>query len=598
MNRVKAAAVIAALADAACGQPGAETMVDKRLYDSPFGDNVLLFDPGMDMAAIQTTLDALSKQQEKDEFSKNRYALLFKPGEYDLNVTVDYYMHAAGLGQVPSDVTINGAVQSISSSFNKRVTIMFWRAAENILVNPVNAARPVYWAVSQAAAFRRMHIRGDLQFDLGSWGSGGFLANSIVDGQAGLTTGQQWFTRNSEVGHWRGGIWNRTFVGTVGTPDENWPETPNTVIDRTPVVRDKPFLVIDESGNFSVFVPALERSSKGVTWKEGNEAGKHIPIDDFHIAIAGEDTAASINAALDAGKHLLLTPGIYTLDASIRVTRPDTVVLGIGLATLKPATGQPAFETADVSGVVVAGLMVDAGLENSPVLIRIGDPGSDQDHSANPTSLHDIFCRVGGAISGKADVCLEINSDDVIVDHAWLWRADHGAGAKWTVNRSKHGLIVNGDDVTIYGLFNEHFQEYQTVWNGERGRVYFYQSEIPYDPPSQEEWMNGDTKGFASYKVADDVQSHQAYGLGIYSFFGVHQQRDPKARVTSAIEAPDREGVNITHVTTFAGRSGGIDHPINLLGEATNVEEVKFFDGLNPLSPTAALADSKASQSE
>ncbi len=573
-------------------------MVDARPYDSPFGDNVLLFDPSMDTAAIRRTLDALHRQQAKDEFSENRYALLFKPGEYDLDVTIDYYMHAAGLGQVPSDVTINGAVQSISSSSNKRVTIMFWRAAENFLVNPVDAAEPVYWAVSQAAPYRRMHVKGDLQFDLGSWGSGGFLANSIVDGQAGLTTGQQWFTRNSEVGLWRGGNWNRTFVGTVGTPDDDWPDTPITVIDRTPVVRDKPFLVVDESGNFTVFVPALEQSTRGVTWKDGNEAGKNISIDDFHIAVAGEDTAASINASLDAGKHLLLTPGIYPLDAPIRVNRPNTVVLGIGLATLVPEKGQIAFETADVSGVVVAGLMIDAGLENSPALIRIGDPGSDQDHSDNPTSLHDIFCRVGGAIPGKADVCLEINSNDVIIDHAWLWRADHGAGAKWTVNRSKHGLVVNGDDVTIYGLFNEHFQEYQTVWNGERGRVYFYQSEIPYDPPSQEEWMNGDTKGFASYKVADDVQSHQAYGLGIYSFFGVHQQRDPKARVTSAIEAPDRDGVNITHVTTFAGRFGGIDHPVNLLGEATNVEEVKFFDGLNPLGSTRALAKPEAFQSE
>ena len=591
MIRFTATAVTAALAVSACGHPGEELMVNTRPYDSPFGDNVLLFDPDMDMTVIQNTLDSLHRQQERDEFSKNRYALLFKPGEYSLDVTIDYYMHAAGLGQVPSDVTINGTVQSISSSVNNRVTIMFWRAAENFLVNPNDPAEPIYWAVSQAAPYRRMHVKGDLQFDLGSWASGGFLANSIVDGQAGLTTGQQWFARNSEFGSWRGGNWNRTFVGSVGTPEQDWPVTPVTVVDRTPVVRDKPFLVIDESDNFSVFVPAIERSTKGVTWKDGDEAGKHIPLRDFHIAFPGEDTAATMNAALDRGKHLLLTPGIYELDAPVHVSRADNVVLGIGLATLVPLTGDTAFVTADVSGVVVAGLMVDAGLENSPVLIRIGDPGSDSDHSDNPTSLHDIFCRVGGALSGSADTCLEINSDDVIVDHTWLWRADHGAGAKWTVNRSKHGLVVNGDDVTIYGLFNEHFQEYQTVWNGERGRVYFYQSEIPYDPPNQQSWMNGETKGFASYKVADNVQSHEAYGLGIYSFFHPHQQNDPGIRITSAVEAPDRDGISITHVTTFAGRSGGIDHPINLLGEATNVGEVRFFDGLNPVELKTGARD-------
>jgi hypothetical protein len=44
-------------------------------------------------------------------------------------------------------------------------------------------------------------------------------------------------------------------------------------------------------------------------------------------------------------------------------------------------------------------------------------------------------------------------------------------------------------------------------------------------------------------------------------------------------------------VTTFAGRSGGIDHPINLLGEATNVGEVGFYDGLNPVEPITASHD-------
>ena len=588
MSKFTACAVIAALAVAAFGHPVEKTAVNTRPYVSPFGDNVMLFDPGMDMTEVQNTLDTLHRQQERDEFSKNRYALLFKPGEYDLDVTIDYYVQAAGLGQVPSDVTVNGTVQSISSTVNNRVTIMFWRAAENFLVKPKEPAKPVYWAVSQAAPYRRMHVKGDLQFDLGSWASGGFLANSIVDGQAGLTTGQQWFTRNSEFGSWRGGNWNRTFVGSVGTPEQDWPVTPVTVVERTPVVRDKPFLVIDESDNFSVFVPAIERSTKGVTWKEGDEAGRHIPLSNFHIAIPGKDTTATMNAALDRGKHLLLTPGIYELDAPIHVSRAGTVVLGIGLATLVPVTGDAAFVIADVSGVVVAGLMVDAGLENSPVLIRVGDEGSDSDHSNNPTSLHDVFCRVGGALPGSADTCLEINSDDVIIDHTWLWRADHGAGADWTVNRSKHGLVVNGDDVTIYGLFNEHFQDYQTVWNGERGRVYFYQSEIPYDPPNQQSWMNGEKKGFASYKVADDVQSHEAFGLGIYSFFHEREQKDFGTRITSAVEAPDRDGISITHVTTFAGRSGGIDHPINLLGEATNVGDVGFSDGLNPAEPKAA----------
>ena len=41
--------------------------------------------------------------------------------------------------------------------------------------------------------------------------------------------------------------------------------------------------------------------------------------------------------------------------------------------------------------------------------------------------------------------------------------------------------MVDGDDVTTYGLAVEHTLEDLTVWNGEGGQVYFYQSELPYD---------------------------------------------------------------------------------------------------------------------
>ena len=84
---------------------------------------------------------------------------------------------------------------------------------------------------------------------------------------------------------------------------------------------------------------------------------------------------------------------------------------------------------------------------------------------------------------------------------------------------SSNGLVVNGNDVTIYGLFNEHHEQYQTLWNGNWGRVYFYQSELPYDAPNQSSWTNNGVNGYASYKVANGVTSHQAYGLGVYGVF-------------------------------------------------------------------------------
>lgn len=545
-------------------------------FASPFGDSVLLFSPDMDMTAIQDALDALHAKQANDEFSDRRYALLFKPGEYTLDVTVDYYVQAAGLGQLPGDVVINGTVQSIATTRENRVTIMFWRSAENFRVQPTG--NPVYWAVSQAAPYRRMHIAGDVQFDLGGWASGGLLANSIVDGTAGLTTGQQWLTRNSDLGGWTGGNWNRTFVGTRGAPKETFPDEPTTTVDRTPIIRDKPFLVLKDSG-WTVFRPSLAENTRGVTWKNGEERGTHLPLAEFHVAYPGDD-AASINKALQNGRHLLLTPGIYALDEPIHIANANTLVLGLGLATLVPQNGRAAITTDDVAGIVIAGVMVDAGPKHSPVLIRIGARDQSESHAGNPVSLHDIYCRVGGAAAGRAGTCLEINSDHVIVDHTWLWRADHGAGARWTDNPADHGLVVNGDDVTIYGLFNEHFQKHQTVWNGERGRVFFYQSEIPYDPPSQAVWMDGPAKGFASYRVADSVESHLAVGLGIYSFFGIHQAGDAGVRLSRAIEAPETGKICIRNITTFAGRYGGIDHPINQRGEQTNVGDVRFHEGI------------------
>jgi len=126
-----------------------------------------------------------------------------------------------------------------------------------------------------------------------------------------------------------------------------------------------------------------------------------------------------------------------------------------------------------------------------------------------------------------------VNSKDVVIDHIWLWRADHGNGVGWDKNRCANGIIVNGENVFIYGLFNEHFQEYQTLWNANGGRVYFYQSEMPYDPPTVDSWKHDGVNGYASYKVSDKVTDHEAWGLGIYNVF-----YNAPCIVDNAIEAP------------------------------------------------------------
>jgi hypothetical protein len=336
-------------------------------------------------------------------------------------------------------------------------------------------------------------------------------------------------------------------------------------------VREKAFLQVDAGGRYSVRVPSLRRDTAGVTWKGGSTPGRTVPIERFHVARPGVDTSTTMNAALARGQHLLLTPGIYRLSDTIRVTRPDTVVLGLGFATLVPENGVVAMTTADVDGVVLAGLLFDAGPASSPVLLEIGPVGSRARHEANPVSLHDVFVRVGGAGVGKAAVSLRINSHDTIVDHTWIWRADHGAGVGWASNTGANGLVVNGDAVTIYGLFVEHYQQFQVLWNGNGGRVYFYQSEIPYDPPDQPSYTSAPgVNGWASYKVADSVNRHEAWGLGIYSVF-----TKPDVALARAIETPERPGVRFHNmITVCLGRQGEITHIVNETGGKTTPNNV------------------------
>jgi hypothetical protein len=239
-------------------------------------------------------------------------------------------------------------------------------------------------------------------------------------------------------------------------------------------------------------------------------------------------------------------------------------VLGIGFPTLRSDNGAPLLKTADVDGVTVAGLFFDAGRQDSGVLMQVGTAGSAKRHKADPIVLHDVFFRVGGAAAGQVDTVLRIHAHDTLVDHTWIWRADHGEGVGWTSNPSAHGLVVDGEDVTIYGLFVEHFQKEQVLWRGNGGRVYFYQSEIPYDPPTQAAWTGPTGRGHASYKVADTVTRHEAWGLGVYSVF-----LKPDVVLDRAIEAPSHPGVSFHHmITVCLVDKGSIEHIVNDAGDA------------------------------
>jgi hypothetical protein len=532
-----------------------------------FGPNVLMFSPSMPSSTMQRRIDDVYSIQQHNEFGAERNALIFLPGAYKLDIPIGFYTEVLGLGASPDDVRIAGNVHSDAALPNNNATTTFWRAAEGFSITP--AGGTMQWAVSQAAPFRRMHIRGDVVLHQHSgWASGGWMSDDLIDGNVGAGPQQQWLSRNTEWGSWSGANWNMVFVGVPQPPAGEWPVPPYTKVGETPIVREKPFLQVDAGGNFSVRVPSLRTRSVGITWHSGTTPGTSIPISRFYIARPDIDGAATLNAHLSKGENLLFTPGIYKLTEPLRVLRPNTVVLGLGFATLQPTNGTAAMTTADVDGIIVAGLLFDAGVKQSPVLLEVGQEGSKARHVQNPISLHDTFFRVGGAGVGRAEVNLKINSSDTIIDHTWIWRADHGSGVGWLSNTSANGLIVNGDNVTAYGLFVEHHQQFQVLWNGNHGRTYFYQSEIPYDPPDQASYASAPgTNGWASYKVANDVSSHEAWGLGIYSVF-LH----PGVTLTRAIEVPKTPDVKFNHMITVAlGDYGEISHVINDVGEATSI---------------------------
>lgn len=542
-----------------------------------FGPNVFVYGPGSSQSAMQNQLNTVFNQQHTNQFGSQRYAFLFKPGTYNADVNLGFYTQVSGLGLSPDDVNINGHVrveadwlQQGSDPNNKgNATQNFWRDAENLSVT-LPAGQIERWAVSQAVPYRRMHLRGQVQLWNGydGWSSGGLIADSRIDGLVESGSQQQFLTRNTELaGGWSGANWNMVFVGSTGTPAQSFPSPPHTVIGQSPVVREKPFLYVDGSGSYNVFVPALRQNAVGTSWGHGAPAGTSISLSQFYVATPGS-SAATMNAALAQGKNILFTPGVYHLNQTLNVTRPDTVLLGLGLATLIPENGVTAVSVSDVDGVKIASLLVDAGPTNSPVLMQIGPTGSAASHAANPTSLHDVFFRIGGAGAGKAAQSLVINSNNTIIDHTWLWRADHGAGVGWTTNTANNGLVVNGANVTAYGLFAEHYQQYNVVWNGNGGRTYFFQNELPYDPPNQASWSSGGGNlGWAAYKVGNGVTSHEAWGVGSYCYFNVN----PSIVASRAFEVPANPNVRFHDLVTVSlGGVGTINRIINETGDVAN----------------------------
>jgi hypothetical protein len=540
-------------------------------------------------------VDAIASTQVSNQFGTQRYAFLFEPGTYGSSANplifqVGYYTTVAGLGLSPSDVTINGAINVSNQCVSGSCTALenFWRSLSNLTINVVTASACTssaeFWAVSQASPVRRVQINGNLfLFDYCSgpgFASGGFIADSQFTAGAIINaTQQQWITRNSNIDSWTNGVWNQVFSGVVGAPAQCFPEVapcsgPYTTLATSPVTREEPYLYLDSDGNYNVFVPAVQRDTSGASWAAGPTPGSSIPINRFYVA-QPTDSAEKINLELLFGKNLILTPGVYDLNHAIIVPYPDTVVLGMGMPTLIPQTGDASMRVLSSKGVLVSGIIFDAGPTHSPVLFEVGTflsfLGGDCDAS-DPSAMQDVFFRIGGAEAGSATISLLVNSSNVILDDIWAWRADHGNGVGWTVNTADTGLVVNGDNVTAYGLFIEHYQKYEVIWNGNGGTDIFLQNEMPYDAPSQAAWMEAPgVDGWAAFKVANHVTRFSGYGMGSYSFFnqGINIYAANAFEVPSTLAAKSMNDL-LTIFLNVSG-SGGILNVINNTGGSSTI---------------------------
>mmetsp|Transcript_97110 Transcript_97110/g.192429 ORF Transcript_97110/g.192429 Transcript_97110/m.192429 type:complete len:746 (-) Transcript_97110:64-2301(-) len=477
----------------------------------------------------QPLVDSIFAAQENAHFDSSRVALLLLPGSHkeSFHIHVGYYTSVIGVGRTPENVQL-GRVLS-SNGANGHATNNFWRSLEGVTLRDED----IVWAVSQASPIRRSVINGNLFLsDRFKYASGGFMADVTIHGQLNMGTQQQWFFRNVDL---LGGIecptgWNYVFVGQRGLDEAAQRkcagETPGKVVSvPQPFSAEKPFLVFDNNAWF-IHVPRFV----------GNISGAAASLVDLRLAL--EDvfitrpnmSAAEINAGIRGKRGLLVTPAIYELTDPVEITQHNFVVLGIGFPTLIATQGRPALQVANgLTEVRVAGLLLEAGTVMRPdatePLLRWGTKvNKEYTFPGKPAGLlSDVFARVGsfhyrGCPIVRADRMVQIDSDDVVLDHLWLWHADHDdCGTELKVVGlsdncfSEHGLLVNGRRVTSLGLASEHTtMGHMVMWNGEEGQVYFFQAEAPYHQP---DWG---ARGFAGYAVAPEVEQHKAYGIGVY----------------------------------------------------------------------------------
>jgi hypothetical protein len=463
------------------------------------------------------------------------------------------------------------------------------------------------WAVSQAAPLRRIRTNHNLHLSLGNnCASGGFMSNVQVGGYLLFGSQQQFCVRNCAAQKQSGGAWSMVMMGcdTYASGDEDWIGTkPSTICEPHPedgAIVEKPFLFLDKDNVLYLGIPKMERGVNGINHSAMGSDEK-VPVDnDVHTRVFSPyDSFEDVQVAANEGIHIILSPGLYKWGTTLIISQHNQVVLGLGMATIQaPGDGSPCIHVrSQTQGVRLSGVSLEASVISKFIfkgsaLLTWGEPDAihskvDKDYAANPSAIHDLYCFVGGRRTErtvKVECMVKIYSSHVIGDNLWLWRADHTqlmaqeepnmpALSEYHVTiegecRCETGLEVYGDYVTFYGLAVEHTSGDMTAWHGRHGRVYFYQSELPYDVLGANY-----SKHTVGYRVHVGADHHLAKGVGVYSYF-----RDcSNVHVNSAVAHHALFGEYENVFTVWLNGHSGIESVINKCGAVTNMPGRPYF---------------------
>ena len=181
-------------------------------------------------------------------------------------------------------------------------------------------------------------------------------------------------------------------AGQRPTRTPRWPPRPQT--------QEEPFLQTDAApARTACSCPSLQQNSSGPSWASGTHRG-HVPADQRVLRRHPEHLDRGHRRGAGPGQEPAPHPGrVQHRQAPILVKRPDTVVLGLGFATLIPQNGTAAIDVAGrPAASKLSGLIFDAGPKNSPRWSSWAPRSPASCGSASdPALVQDVFFRIGGA---------------------------------------------------------------------------------------------------------------------------------------------------------------------------------------------------------